>query len=142
MKRNIMRETNATLDALANAAEAEQELTAIEYINSMLDAVPATVAADVKQRVQDWLETGGHGDDHYVKQQARYIALVADAVPSIEDILVNALAEHFTPAQIDDIAYYPDIDTADAYTWRFELDGKEYTLSYTYATSDVELKQK
>lgn len=53
-----------------------KNITAIEYINSMLDQVPAAVAADVKKRVQDWLEAGGNGDDAYIKQQARYVALV------------------------------------------------------------------
>lgn len=57
----------------------------------------------------------------------------------IEDILVDALADHFAPDEIDDIAFYPDKETAAAYMWNFELNKKRYTLMYTYSIKRVEL---
>lgn len=52
----------------------------IDVLHHIADDLPKEVLTDVRQRIHDWLVSGGHHTDHYVRQQVAYAQKVYAAM--------------------------------------------------------------
>jgi hypothetical protein len=54
---------------------------------------------------------------------------------------INALEKYvsktFTEEQQENIGYFTDVENSDGYTWRMELNGKSFNLTYNYNSKKV-----
>lgn len=55
----------------------------------------------------------------------------------IQSELNKYLKSKFTPEEIDDMAWYTDLDSENTYTWSFELNNKPHVLVYSKKTKKV-----
>ncbi|MFJ8529950.1 DUF6877 family protein [Bacillus sp. NPDC094106] len=54
-------------------------MTYLQEINKIAPQLPLVVLQDIKQRVGDWLASGGDENDEYIGQQLRYAQRVVEA---------------------------------------------------------------
>ncbi|RHW33538.1 DUF6877 family protein [Oceanobacillus profundus] len=47
-------------------------MTPLQEITNISDKLPLSVLKDIKQRIGDWLASGGNEDDPYIEQQLRF----------------------------------------------------------------------
>ena len=52
----------------------------IDVLQHITGDLPKEVLTDVRQRSHDWLVSGGHHTDHYVRQQVLYAQKVYEAM--------------------------------------------------------------
>lgn len=54
--------------------------TPMQQIEELITEMPLPVLQDVRQRLDDWMPSGGKEDDPYVEQQLRYMKHVRHAL--------------------------------------------------------------
>jgi len=54
--------------------------TPMQQIEELITEMPLPVLQDVRQRLDDWMLSGGKDDDPYVEQQLRYMKHVRHAL--------------------------------------------------------------
>ena len=54
--------------------------TPMQQIEELITEMPLPVLQDVRQRLDDWMLSGGKDDDSYVEQQLRYMKHVRHAL--------------------------------------------------------------
>lgn len=54
--------------------------TPMQQIEELITEMPLPVLQDVRQRLGDWMLSGGKDDDPYVEQQLRYMKHVRHAL--------------------------------------------------------------
>lgn len=54
--------------------------TIMQQIEELISEMPLPVLQDVRQRLDDWMLSGGKDDDPYVEQQLRYMKHVRHAL--------------------------------------------------------------
>lgn len=52
----------------------------LDVLQHIAGDLPKEVLTDVRQRIHDWLVSGGHHTDHYVRQQVAYAQKVYAAM--------------------------------------------------------------
>lgn len=56
----------------------KKEKSPLEEIRELEHKLPAEILEDVNNRMNDWFQSGGKENDHYIENQLRYVKRVVN----------------------------------------------------------------